>query len=109
MASGSHNGVLDKGADIGPVEQVDTIPVRPKGSSVSDSSSGNGLAGQAHGVPELVGGSGEGNAATTEEKSKRRWFNYLKTRDFWIVLLLGYVLHLPHTKTVHTTIRIRKL
>jgi len=99
MTSGSHNGVLDKGADIGPVEQVDTIPVRPKGSSVSDSSSGNGLAGQAHGVPELVGGSGEGNATTTEEKSKRRWFNYLKTRDFWIVLLLGQVLSICITST----------
>lgn len=100
MVSGSHNGVSNKGADIGPVEQVDTILVRPKGSSVSDSSSGNGLAGQAHGVPELVGGSGEGNAATTEEKSKRRWFNYLKTKDFWIVLLLGYILHLstPHER-----------
>ena len=96
MSSGSQNGVLDKGADIGPVEQVDTTLVRPKGSSVSDSSSGNGLAGQAHGVPELVGG--EGNAATTEKGSKGRWFNYLKTRNFWIVLLLGYVLRLstPH-------------
>jgi solute carrier family 35 protein F1/2 len=99
MASGSHNGVLDKGADIGSVEQVDTILVRPKGSSVSDNSSGKGLAGQAHGVPELVGGSGEGNAATTEEKSKRRWFNYLKTRDFWIVLLLGQVLSICITST----------
>ena len=98
MASGSHNGALDKGADIGPVEQVDTTLVRPKGSSVSDSSSGNGLAGQAHGVPELVGGGREGNAATTEKGSKRRWFSYLKTRDFWIVLFIGYVLHLstPH-------------
>lgn len=99
MASGSHNGVLDKGADIGPVEQVDAIPVRPKGSSVSDSSSGNGLAGRAHGVPELVGGSGEGNLAMTEEKSKGRWFNYLKTRDFWIVLLIGQVLSVCITST----------
>lgn len=99
MASGSHNGVLDKGADIGPVEQVDTTLIRPKGSSVSDSSSGNGLAGQAHGVPELVGGNGEDNTATMEEKSKGRWFNYLKTRDFWIVLLLGQVLSVCITST----------
>lgn len=88
---------MDKNADIRPVEQVDATHIRPKGSSVSSHSSENEHAGNGHGVPEVIGVNGDGNVAVG--KSKRKWFNYLKTKDFWIVLFLGQVLSLCITST----------
>ena len=46
-----------------------------------------------HGAPELI--ETEGRTTVEEiEESKKGWFAYLKTRDFYIVLVLGYVYHL---------------
>ena len=51
----------------------------------------------AHGAPEVVGGTnghGFGHERTVDEieASKTGWFAYFKTKDFYIVLVLGYVL-----------------
>ncbi|KAF2804027.1 DUF914-domain-containing protein [Mytilinidion resinicola] len=74
--------------------------VRPKGSDISDDSgSGNGQAVNGHGVPELVGEDGAPTDDGREMKGKGKWFNYLKTKDFWIVLLLGQVLSICITST----------
>jgi len=94
-----------RASDIEPVE-VSTTHVRPKHgdnaasvSPIASSSSGS----KAHGVPELVGNSfdevsngDEHGAAGAQARlsEKRGWFEYMKTRDFWIVLLIGYVTQL---------------
>ena len=48
-----------------------------------------------HGAPEIVGFTNdipEGAVTTVEEleKSKQGWLAYFQTRDFYIVLVLGY-------------------
>lgn len=63
---------------------------RPAGTD-SDKSSGAGSA------PEVTGINEDTAAVTTVEEvqaSKKGWFAYFKTRDFYIVLVLGYVLTL---------------
>lgn len=62
---------------------------------------GNGLqstdSSPVHGAPELIGvtntdGYGQPERTVEEiEGRKRGWFAYFKTRDFYIVLVLGYV------------------
>ncbi|KAL8691547.1 MAG: hypothetical protein Q9224_004154, partial [Gallowayella concinna] len=55
-----------------------------------------------HGVPEVTGINEDAAAVTTIEEveaSKKGWFAYFKTRDFYIVLLLGQVLALSVTST----------
>lgn len=47
-----------------------------------------------HGAPEFVdinnsNGYGEGRTVEEIEESKRGWFAYSKTKDFYIVLVLG--------------------
>ncbi len=69
-------------------------PVSPAGSSSP-----------VHSAPEVIGPSGDeedgkrvaGETTTTVdeiEDGKGGWFAYLRTRNFWIVLLLGYALFL---------------
>ena len=82
--------IANKGDDIGP-SHVGSTHVTPKGDS-SLSSSGNGLRGA--GEPEF-GGHGQHGAIEVspvleeEAQSKGRWFQYVKTKQFWLVLLLG--------------------
>ncbi|KAL8682604.1 MAG: hypothetical protein Q9186_001377 [Xanthomendoza sp. 1 TL-2023] len=55
-----------------------------------------------HGAPEVTGINEDAAAVTTIEEveaSKKGWFAYFKTRDFYIVLLLGQVLALSVTST----------
>lgn len=47
-----------------------------------------------HGVPEVVGGAEDGAV----RNRKREWFAYVKTKQFWVVLVLGYG-HLPHLQS----------
>lgn len=64
-----------------------------KGSSSDD----NGIAVQAngHGVPKLVGGATEEEQEVENRgpKGRHEWFAYIKTKQFWLVLLFGYVCH----------------
>ena len=57
-----------------------------------------------HGTPEVTGiddgAEGEGAEETVDaiQKSKGGWFAYLRTREFYLVLLLGYgLIRLPNT------------
>ncbi|KAI9825109.1 MAG: hypothetical protein M1832_001429 [Thelocarpon impressellum] len=65
------------------------------------SGSGDGKAG--HGAPEVVevNGSNNGPGSTVEELAARdkSWYAYFKTRDFWMVLVLGQALALCITGT----------
>jgi hypothetical protein len=85
--------VVSKSDDIGPAERVSgtRLSASSKDPSLSDTVSGNERP-DGHGVPELVGeeqGRGENAGAGTEPEGKRTWFAYLRTRDFWLVMLLG--------------------
>jgi solute carrier family 35 protein F1/2 len=82
--------ITNKGDDIGP-SHVGSTHVTPKGDS-SLSSSGNGLRGA--GEPEFGGHGQHGMIDVSpvleeEAQSKGRWFQYVKTKQFWLVLLLG--------------------
>jgi solute carrier family 35 protein F1/2 len=77
--------VTDTRDDVGHAAELDTTHVYPKDAS-RDSYSGNGLAG-GHGNAEYV----EPHSEVLEEEaqSKGKWFSYLKTKQFWLVMALG--------------------
>ncbi|ORY10751.1 solute carrier family 35 member SLC35F1/F2/F6 [Clohesyomyces aquaticus] len=52
-----------------------------------------------HGRAELVGDGQGRTVAEVDDKTKGKWFAYVKTRDFWLVLLLGQVLSICITST----------
>jgi hypothetical protein len=62
--------------------KADTTVVHAKdhGDHSSASTSGDG-------VPEIVGGGEE----DVRRSRKREWFAYVKTKQFWLVLVFGYV------------------
>lgn len=93
------------------IEPVNTHPVeisvQPKddGGNNSPRSSKNSreLPSDGHGAPEIIGDISAPTPPLREEEQARRsrlgliasrghgWFQYMKTKEFWIVLLLGYV------------------
>ncbi|KAF2638496.1 DUF914-domain-containing protein [Massarina eburnea CBS 473.64] len=77
---------------IGPMGNTTTV--QPKGADavVSRGSSENG-----HGVPQFVD---EANPVLeAQASSKGRWFAYVKTKQFWIAMLLGQLLAICITST----------
>ncbi|PSN74143.1 DUF914-domain-containing protein [Corynespora cassiicola Philippines] len=97
----------DKGDDIGNTTSVEaTHAVRPKGSSGSDrarDAGGSSTSTTGHGAPELTtaptNASGVNPTLEHEAESKGRWFQYVRTRQFWITMLLGQVLAICITST----------
>lgn len=79
-------------------EQVDPITDDTKGSPLGSSS-------DPHATPEVIGlayGAGTESAGVNADEiqaSKGGWFAYLKTRNFYLVLILGQVLALCITAT----------
>ncbi len=71
------------------VTRTEHFVARPTGKE-SDKSSG---AASTHGAPEVTGINQDTAPVTVEEvqASKDGWFAYFKTREFYIVLLLGCV------------------
>ena len=76
--------------DLAAVEQVPSVPRDAKGFPSSSTV-------PVHAAPEAVGiddesAGGERDAEDVDaiQGSKGRWFAYLKTREFYTVLLLGY-------------------
>lgn len=64
------------------------VHAKDHGDRSSDSTSGDG-------VPEIVGGSSEEGVSRSR---KKEWFAYVKTKQFWLVLVFGQVhLFLPHS------------
>jgi len=72
--------------------KTDIEPAGDNPSSDLSEDVGNGV----HGVPELVDG---GADEPTSGMKAKQWLAYIKTRQFWIVLLLGQVLSLCITGT----------
>jgi hypothetical protein len=80
--------IANKGDDMDP---VGTTHVQPKGVDASQPhSSGNELGGS-----EMVDrASANGNPVLEEDaQTKGSWFAYLKTKQFWVALLLGQGTH----------------
>jgi solute carrier family 35 protein F1/2 len=78
----SADGFFGKGEDIhaGPIV---TQSVHPKDSEVAGSSENERTGAPLHTV-------GTGNEVLERDaQSKGRWFQYLKTKQFWLTLLLG--------------------
>lgn len=81
------------------------ISVKPKGTEdYPDASSDSSLDERQHGTPEIVGASPNPveppQDPESEVQSRRgRWFAYLKTREFWIVLALSQTITLCQTGT----------
>lgn len=101
---------LDKGDDMGAVRGSTATPVgkpvatvQPKDVTAGSGSSGNGQT-DGSGTVEYVGGDGTAREIGDETSSegeggegdgsggivrKRTWFAYVKTKQFWVVLVLG--------------------
>ncbi|KAF2864769.1 hypothetical protein BDV95DRAFT_673182 [Massariosphaeria phaeospora] len=95
MAQNAHEEVYgNKGDDIGPTESTH---VQPKGVSASAVSSENerGL-GQAEPASNV---DGVNPVLEDEAQSKGKWFQYVRTKQFWVVMLLGQVLAICITST----------
>ncbi|KAJ4369290.1 hypothetical protein N0V86_009121 [Didymella sp. IMI 355093] len=88
----SADGFFGKGEDIhaGPVV---TQTVHPKDSGVTGSSEN-----ESTGVPLHAVGTGN-EVLERDAQSKGRWFQYLRTKQFWLTLLLGQVLAICITST----------
>ncbi|KAI9706841.1 MAG: hypothetical protein M1820_004620, partial [Bogoriella megaspora] len=77
--------------------------VTTKGIDAGDTSPTNGAA--EHGTPELTatGFHAGADAAIRDDNGARRgfwdrdWFGYVKTKEFWVVLVLGQVLSITLT------------
>ncbi|KAF2677905.1 DUF914-domain-containing protein [Lentithecium fluviatile CBS 122367] len=91
--------VADKGHDIGPLSTVEhTTHVQPKGAALgTHSGSGNGL--DADGYVGSREGVNPNSVLESEAETKGQWFAYLKTKQFWVAMLLGQILAICITST----------
>lgn len=72
--------------DAEPAE-VQTTYVRGKsGDYGRHASAGEGNSSSSHGVPEMMDA---GEDARPVQPKKKEWFGYIKTKQFWILLLVG--------------------
>lgn len=96
---------MNKDGDIEVNDAVEIVHVRPKRgpdsrddtptSSTVGASGLDGYASDKHGVPQFVA-EGPGQTETESvtlmqhwKNTRRGWFTYVKTKEFWIVLALG--------------------
>lgn len=63
--------------------------VQPKDASSTPSYSGNNGRADGHGAAEYVGQGANNEILEEEAQSKGTWFAYVKTKQFWLVLVLG--------------------
>lgn len=120
MASPGESSRKTTEIDTIPAETIETVRVRPKtrpdsASSTPPSTSPSGQ--QIHGTPEVIDATGD-DAGTSQDTAKRErrniaqrfvfaerldrekgFFRYLRTKEFWIVLVLGQILSLCITST----------
>ncbi|THX97937.1 DUF914-domain-containing protein [Aureobasidium pullulans] len=93
---------VDHANDITEIEApVERIVVKPKGTSTTPepSTPGSSIHGRLHGTPEVIDDGGVVHQYEEREGSRKGRFAYLRTRDFWIVLLLTQIIALAQTGT----------
>ena len=79
-----------------------TFHVRAKGDGQVDDKGWGGstdITTVQHGAPKLISGAQEIDAEQAPVSKSRGWFAYIQTKQFWIVLLFGYVMCLVHSPT----------
>lgn len=79
--------VLNKGDDVDPVSPVDSTHVQPKGAPTSSYPGNNGLE-TGRGV-EYTGPALHSEVLQEDAQTKGHWLAYIKTKQFWLVLILG--------------------
>jgi solute carrier family 35 protein F1/2 len=94
---------LDQANDISEIEApVERITVKTKGTTTTPdpSTPSSSINGRLHGTPEILD---DGRVLHQPEErdglKKKKRFAYLRTRDFWIVLLLTQIIALAQTGT----------
>ncbi|WPH03007.1 Hypothetical protein R9X50_00588100 [Acrodontium crateriforme] len=103
--SEEHRGSQVHDSEIGEATSVERVNVKPKGDFVpGESSSGSSQnEAAAHGAVELIDSNGQTPIQTTEDELERtrghRRFGYLRSKQFWIVLILSQTLALTSTGT----------
>lgn len=93
----------DQANDINEVEApVERITVKTKGTTTTPepSTPSSSINGRIHGTPEFIDdGQVVHQTGEREGAKKKKRFAYLRTRDFWIVLLLTQIIALAQTGT----------
>ncbi|KAI4720600.1 DUF914-domain-containing protein [Aureobasidium sp. EXF-10727] len=80
---------------------VERITVKTKGTTTTPepSTPSSSIDGRLHGAPEILDDEGAVHRYEERESAKKPRFAYLRTRDFWVVLLLTQVIALAQTGT----------
>ncbi|PVI05033.1 DUF914-domain-containing protein [Periconia macrospinosa] len=104
------------GGAVNSIGDAETHVVQPKGGDDTSASAAAGARAGGHGVAQLVDGDGNGDAGAgagagagsaaggnevleTNARTKGQWFAYVKTKQFWVALVLGQVLAICITST----------
>ncbi|KAI5246542.1 DUF914-domain-containing protein [Aureobasidium subglaciale] len=93
---------VDHANDIIEIEDpVERITVKTKGTTTTPepSTPSSSINGRLHGTPEFIDDGGVVHDYEEREGAKKGKFAYLRTRDFWIVLLLTQIIALAQTGT----------
>lgn len=80
--------IIAAAMEKGPVERS-IMPAGTDGGAPSGTSSP-----MIHGTPNIIEDSATATAVEDVDESKKGWAAYFRTRDFYIVLVLGYALHM---------------
>jgi solute carrier family 35 protein F1/2 len=93
---------LDQANDISEIEApVERITVKTKGTTTTPdpSTPSSSINGRLHGTPEILDDGRVLHQPEERDGLKKKRFAYLRTRDFWIVLLLTQIIALAQTGT----------
>jgi len=93
---------VDHANDIDEIEApVERITVKTKGTNTTPepSTPSSSINGRFHGTPEVIDDGEVVHNYEEREGAKKKRFAYLRTRDFWIVLLLTQIIALAQTGT----------
>lgn len=93
---------VDHANDIDEIEApVERVTVKTKGTTTTPepSTPSSSINGRVHGTPEFIDDGEVVHQYEEREGAKKKRFAYLRTRDFWIVLLLTQIIALAQTGT----------
>jgi solute carrier family 35 protein F1/2 len=86
--------VLNKGDDVGPDYPADATHVQPKDATSSSFPGNNGQV-DGHGAIEYAGPTLHSEVLEEDAQTKGHWLAYIKTKQFWLVLVLGQGMYHP--------------
>ncbi|KAL1605096.1 hypothetical protein SLS60_004639 [Paraconiothyrium brasiliense] len=92
MAQSNVHGFFGKDTDNIDMTNTDTVSHQPKGAETASPENG-------HGVPTLVTSHEANPVLERDAQTKGTWAGYVKTKQFWIAMLLGQTLAICITST----------